>query len=286
MGKIRLKDLARTMGVPEQDLMFKMKSIGVRLEGDDPEIDSDIIQAILQGKRLPQPREVILRDSAQTPTPTPQRQRSRPSAPPTRPPRGRTLIHRVEDRIREIPTKEKPPEAAPAAPEPVVEAQAPAATTEPAPKAPVKAKETAKPAAKPKPKEAPVTTVPKSAKARARIVKAAAAKPPDIKPVPPKKPKREPAAAPPQQPAARPAAAKPAAPKPAVRRPTPRPPVRPGRPSRLPPGLRKRRDPPMRRRRPRRPGDSGPATPSEPVEQLKPASARGHRRAQRREETP
>ena len=61
MGKIRLKDLARIMKVPEQDLMFKLKSIGVRLEGVDPEIDSEIIQAIVQGKSLPQPREVILR---------------------------------------------------------------------------------------------------------------------------------------------------------------------------------------------------------------------------------
>ncbi len=47
MGKIRLKDLARSMHVPEQDLMFKLKSIGVRLDGDDPVIDSDIIQADL-----------------------------------------------------------------------------------------------------------------------------------------------------------------------------------------------------------------------------------------------
>lgn len=65
MGKIRLTDLARIMKVPEQDLLFKLKSIGVRVEGDD-EIDSGLIQAILQGKRLPQPRgEVILRDDQQ-----------------------------------------------------------------------------------------------------------------------------------------------------------------------------------------------------------------------------
>ena len=280
MGKIRLKDLARTMGVPEQDLMFKMKSIGVRLEGEDPAIDSDIIQAILQGKRLPQPREVILRDSAETPTPAPQQPRSRPTSPPVRPPRGRSLIHRVEDRIREIPTKEKPAPAEAPKPDPVATPAPETAAEKPA------AAAKATPAAK-----KPATTVPPAAKARARIVKAAAAKPPEIKPVAakPETAKPKAAAKPEAKPAPKPAAAKPKpAAKPPVtpRRPTPRPPVRPGRPSRLPPGLRKRRDT-IRRRRPRRPGDGGaPAAPREPVEQLKPASARGHRRAQRREEAP
>ena len=65
MGKIRLHDLAEKMGVPEQDLLFKLKSIGVRVEGEDALIDTEIIQAILQGKKLPQPqREVILRDAS------------------------------------------------------------------------------------------------------------------------------------------------------------------------------------------------------------------------------
>ena len=62
MGKIRVQDLAKRMGVSNQDLMFKLKSIGVRVEGEDAHIDTDIIQAILQGKKLPHPREVILRD--------------------------------------------------------------------------------------------------------------------------------------------------------------------------------------------------------------------------------
>src|SRR5436305_12323728 len=62
MGKIRVQDLARMMQISNQDLVFKLKSIGVRAEGDDAHIDTDIIQAILQGKKLPHPREVILRD--------------------------------------------------------------------------------------------------------------------------------------------------------------------------------------------------------------------------------
>ena len=62
MGKIRVQDLAKKMGIPNQDLVFKLKSIGVRVEGDDAHIDTDIISAILSGKKLPHPREVILRD--------------------------------------------------------------------------------------------------------------------------------------------------------------------------------------------------------------------------------
>jgi translation initiation factor IF-2 len=63
MGKIRVKDLATRMGIPSQDLVFKLKSIGARIEGEETPLDTDVIQAILQGKRLTQPREVILRDS-------------------------------------------------------------------------------------------------------------------------------------------------------------------------------------------------------------------------------
>jgi hypothetical protein len=75
MGKVRVQDLARMMGISNQDLVFKLKSIGVRVEGDDAHIDSDIIQAILQGKKLPHPREVILRDE-----PTAADVRKRPAA--------------------------------------------------------------------------------------------------------------------------------------------------------------------------------------------------------------
>src|SRR5689334_5770524 len=109
MGKIRVQDLAKMMGISNQDLVFKLKSIGVRVEGDDAAIDTDIIQAILQGKKLPHPREVILRDE-QTPANAEQVRRragsTAPSAPPPaarrpptnplRPQRPRTLIQKVE----------------------------------------------------------------------------------------------------------------------------------------------------------------------------------------------
>jgi translation initiation factor IF-2 len=132
MGKIRVQDLAKMMGISNQDLVFKLKSIGVRVEGDDAAIDTDIIQAILQGKKLPHPREVILRDE-QTPVAVDQTRRragGAPAPPPTaarrpltnqmRPQRPRTLIQKVEPSIRELPVSERP-----LAPPPSIEAPAP-----------------------------------------------------------------------------------------------------------------------------------------------------------------
>src|SRR5688572_5487710 len=107
MGKLRVQDLAKMMAISNQDLVFKLKSIGVRVEGDDAHIDTDIIQAILQGKKLPHPREVILRDE-QTPPEAAARRRmavpppsvARRPANPLRPQRPRTLIQKVEPRIQ------------------------------------------------------------------------------------------------------------------------------------------------------------------------------------------
>jgi hypothetical protein len=98
------------MGISNQDLVFKLKSIGVRVEGDDAHIDTDIITAILQGKKLPHPREVILRDEPAQPDPAAARRRTpapppptrRPAANPLRPQRPRTLIQSVEPRIQTI----------------------------------------------------------------------------------------------------------------------------------------------------------------------------------------
>ncbi|MFL6232034.1 MAG: translation initiation factor IF-2 N-terminal domain-containing protein, partial [Thermoanaerobaculia bacterium] len=81
MGKIRVQDLAKMMGISNQDLVFKLKSIGARVEGDDAQIDTEIIQAILQGKKLPHPREVILRDETAAPG-APDRRRAAAAPPP------------------------------------------------------------------------------------------------------------------------------------------------------------------------------------------------------------
>src|SRR5918999_1437683 len=128
MGKLRVQDLAKMMGISNQDLVFKLKSIGVRVEGDDAHIDTDIIQAILQGKKLPHPREVILRDE-QTPPEVARRRTATTPASVTRRPanplrpqqRPRTLIQRVESRIQTLPVSERP---MPPTPSPAVLAEA------------------------------------------------------------------------------------------------------------------------------------------------------------------
>src|ERR1700681_3074239 len=119
MGKVRVQDLARMMGISNQDLVFKLKSIGVRVEGDDAHIDTDIISAILEGKKLPHPREVILRDAPAAPeSPAAARRRApappparRPPPNPLRPNRPRTLIQKVEPRIQTMPASERPAHA-------------------------------------------------------------------------------------------------------------------------------------------------------------------------------
>ncbi|HEY8022163.1 MAG TPA: translation initiation factor IF-2 N-terminal domain-containing protein, partial [Thermoanaerobaculia bacterium] len=112
MGKIRVQDLAQMMQISNQDLIFKLKSIGVRVEGDDAQLDTDIIQAILAGKKLPHPREVILRDAQEQVAPPAARRRpavpQRPAVNPLRPGRPRTLIQRVEPRIQSMPVSERP----------------------------------------------------------------------------------------------------------------------------------------------------------------------------------
>lgn len=117
MGKIRVKDLAQMMGIANQDLVFKLKSIGVRLEDENPTIDSDVIEAVLHGKSLRNPREVILRDKeAKAAAPAAPRRRPpsrRMPASPRRPLRRRTMIQKVEPRIKTIPvTEPKKPEPA------------------------------------------------------------------------------------------------------------------------------------------------------------------------------
>ncbi len=321
MAKIRLQDLARTMGVPEQDLMFKLRSIGVRIEGDDAAIDSETMKAIVQGKRLPQPREVILRDdSGQAPAPppsapvTPQHQPS-----PLRPVRRKSMIQRVEKPIREIPTKE-PPIGPPAAPgmegRPAELEEAPVTAPTPAavpaesgqpgsgqPELEKAARAAETPVAAEPAVEAPAPAAAQPPVGRAPAAKPAAGKPAAGKPAARPAPGRPAPGRPtPGRPAAgkpapgRPTPGRPAPGRPAPGRPTPgRPaPGRPGaaRPGPVRPGPARRRPPP---RRPgmRRPGfrPSPPRGPiprlkkTEPTPALKPASARGERRAQRRQET-
>ncbi|MCP4203791.1 MAG: translation initiation factor IF-2 [bacterium] len=125
MGKISVQDLAKKMGVEDQDLIFKLKSIGVQLDDKNPEVDSEIIAAVLQGKSLRQPREVILRDAeAKATVPVARKKPPQRRMPTGLKPRGRRMIQRVQPRIRTIPTTQKPQPAVPATPAPAEEVAA------------------------------------------------------------------------------------------------------------------------------------------------------------------
>jgi translation initiation factor IF-2 len=120
MGKIRVQDLATMMGIPQQDLVFKLRSIGVRVEGEEAGVEMEMLQAILQGKKLTSPREVIMDDGEQPPQPAARRTGAHappaPAAPaarrsttnPLRPGKPRTIIQKVEPRIKTLPSLERP----------------------------------------------------------------------------------------------------------------------------------------------------------------------------------
>jgi translation initiation factor IF-2 len=114
MSKIRVTDLATMMGISHQDLVFKLRSIGVRVEGEEAAVDSDVLQAILAGKKMASPREVIMDDQVQPPPGAPaQRRGAAPPAPapravvnPLRPVRPRTVIQKVEAKIKTLPASQ------------------------------------------------------------------------------------------------------------------------------------------------------------------------------------
>ncbi len=112
MAKIQVHQLAKMMGIAEQDLVFKLRSLGVRIEGEDAGIESDALQAILLGKKLGSPREVFMDDStpesaprhAAAPAGVPTPAARRAPVNPLKPSRPRTIIQKVEPRILTIPT--------------------------------------------------------------------------------------------------------------------------------------------------------------------------------------
>jgi len=183
MAKIRVQDLARMMQIPEQDLIFKLRSLGVRVEGSDAGIEAEALQAILQGKKLASPREVIMDDGgaapppaarpASEPTTTAQR---RPAVNPLRPARPRTIIQKVEPRILTLPASQPDRATTVAAPTPA--AEPPAAPT--APPAAAAAPATAPPPAVTAPAAAPAAPAP-HAPTPAAAAPAAAPSPPPVR---------------------------------------------------------------------------------------------------------
>ncbi|HXI13477.1 MAG TPA: translation initiation factor IF-2 [Thermoanaerobaculia bacterium] len=80
MAKVRVGDLAKQMGIPDKDLIFKLQSLGVQVESASASIEPEVIMAILQGKKLAtRPRNVIMRD--EKPQPEAQRREVKPPRP-------------------------------------------------------------------------------------------------------------------------------------------------------------------------------------------------------------
>ncbi|HVT45738.1 MAG TPA: translation initiation factor IF-2 [Thermoanaerobaculia bacterium] len=87
MAKVRVSDLAKQMGVSDKDLVFKLQSLGVDVEGPAAAIDHDVIVAILTGKKLAgRPRNVIMREERPQQAEKP-RKEIRPPRPIVKPPR-------------------------------------------------------------------------------------------------------------------------------------------------------------------------------------------------------
>jgi translation initiation factor IF-2 len=62
MQQLRVVDLARTMGITSTELIFKLRSIGVSVAGEEDTLDLSTVRSIITGETLQKrPREVIVR---------------------------------------------------------------------------------------------------------------------------------------------------------------------------------------------------------------------------------
>ena len=65
MQQLRVVDLARTMGISPKELIFKLRSIGVSVSGEEDALDLSTVRSIITGETLQKrPREVIVRPEA------------------------------------------------------------------------------------------------------------------------------------------------------------------------------------------------------------------------------
>jgi translation initiation factor IF-2 len=86
MAKVQVRDLAKQMGIPDKDLIFKLQSLGVQVESPTAAIDHEVIVAILTGKKLAtRPRNVIMRE--EKPLAPKEKPQIKPPRPIVKPPR-------------------------------------------------------------------------------------------------------------------------------------------------------------------------------------------------------
>jgi translation initiation factor IF-2 len=79
---VRVSELAKKMGIPDKDLIFKLQSLGVEIEGPDSAIDPEVIMAILSGRKLSsRPRAVIMREDKPVAEMAPKKREVKPPRP-------------------------------------------------------------------------------------------------------------------------------------------------------------------------------------------------------------
>ncbi len=72
MQQLRVVDLAHTMGISATELIFKLRSIGVTVAGEEDTLDLSTVRAIITGETLQRrPREVIVRSEPKEDETTP-----------------------------------------------------------------------------------------------------------------------------------------------------------------------------------------------------------------------
>jgi hypothetical protein len=106
MEQLRVVDLAHTMGITSRELIFKLRSIGVTVAGEEDTLDLATVRAIITGETLQRrPREVIVRREKKEEETTTVSAKDRLAR------RRKRQVVETEKEIKEVVTEAKPSEA-------------------------------------------------------------------------------------------------------------------------------------------------------------------------------
>src|SRR5947209_7430442 len=95
-AKIRVSDIAKKMGKSEKDVIFQLQSLGAEVTDPSQELQPEVIQALITGKKLmARSKTIILREDK--PTPEKKKEAVRPPRPIVQPPvRARKEVPKEE----------------------------------------------------------------------------------------------------------------------------------------------------------------------------------------------
>ena len=103
MEQLRVVDLAHTMGITSRELIFKLRSIGVTVAGEEDTLDLATVRAIITGETLQRrPREVIVRREKTEEEPTTVSAKDRLAR------RRKRQVVETDKEIREVVAEAKP----------------------------------------------------------------------------------------------------------------------------------------------------------------------------------